>query len=92
MLAEEIKPPKRAINAPHNWVEQKKKKGERERRNQDGTSTPKRELLKRKGTQTLEAHLIDREISQDGGNSKLPRKVQQLDSERQRKVRATQIT
>ena len=48
-LAEDLKPPKRARKPPHNWVEQKPKKGERERqeekkRHQDGTSTPEREL------------------------------------------------
>ena len=38
-------PPKRARNPPHNCVEQKgKKKREREERNQDGTSTPEREV------------------------------------------------
>ena len=52
MLAEELKPPKRARNPPHNWVEQTKKR-EREKRNQDVTSAPERELLKRKGTHTL---------------------------------------
>ena len=39
MLAEELKHPKRARNPPHNWLDQKKKKREREKRNQDGTST-----------------------------------------------------
>ena len=51
MLAEDLKPPKQARNAPHNWVEQKEKN--RERRNEDGTVTPERELLKKKGTHTL---------------------------------------
>ena len=31
MLAEELKPPKRERNSWHNWVEQKKKKWEREK-------------------------------------------------------------
>ena len=45
MLAEELKPPKRARNSAHNWVEQKKKKErEREKRNQDGTSILERVL------------------------------------------------
>ena len=44
MLAEDLKTPKRAINAPYNWVEQKEKREEEIKRNQDGTSTPKREL------------------------------------------------
>lgn len=50
MLAEDLKPHKRARNPPHNWVEQKKKKERERERNQDSTSAPKRELLKRKGT------------------------------------------
>ena len=61
MLAEDLKPPKRGRNPPHNW-EKKRKKRERER-NQDGTSTPERELRKRKGTHTLESHLTDKEIT-----------------------------
>ena len=45
-LAEDLKPPKRARNPPHNWVKQKgEKKREREReRNQDGTNTTERDL------------------------------------------------
>ena len=78
MLAEEIKPPKRERNPPYNWVE-KKKMRQREKRNQDGTSIPVRELQKRKGTHTLRSHLNDEEISRDGGTSKLLRKAQQLD-------------
>ena len=40
-----LKPSKRARNPSHNWVEQKKKRwGEGEKRNQDGTGTPEREL------------------------------------------------
>ena len=30
MLSEDIKPPKKARNSPHNWVEQKGKRRERE--------------------------------------------------------------
>ena len=60
MLVEELKPQKRAGNPPHNWVEQKQKKREREeKRNQDWASTPDRELLKRKGTHTLGSHLTE---------------------------------
>lgn len=45
MLAEDLNLPKRTKNPPHNCVEQKgKKKREREERNQDGTSTPEREV------------------------------------------------
>ena len=53
MLAEDLKPPKRARNSLNNWVEQKpKKKSERKKdfekkkkkRNQDRTSTPEWEL------------------------------------------------
>ena len=47
-MAEELKPPKRERYPLHNWVEQRKKKREREKRNQDGTSTPERKLLKEK--------------------------------------------
>ena len=61
MLAEDLKPPKQARNAPHNWVEQKEKN--RERRNEDGTVTPERELLKKKGTHTLGSYLTNGEIS-----------------------------
>ena len=52
MWGEDLKPPKRARNPPHNWVEQKEKrerteeKGREERRekmNQDRTGTPERE-------------------------------------------------
>ena len=42
-----LKSPKRARNPPHNWVEQKGKKEREKKRkkmNQDGTSTPEREL------------------------------------------------
>ena len=71
MLAEELKPPKGARNPLHNWIEQKKKR-ERQKCNQEGTSTPERELLKRKGIYTLGRHLTDGEFSQDGGTSKSP--------------------
>ena len=40
----------RRLKPPHNWA---KKGGGRERSHQDGTSTPERELIKRKGTHTL---------------------------------------
>ena len=40
MLAEELKPPKRARNPPHYLAEQKRKRErERDKRNQDRTST-----------------------------------------------------
>ena len=47
MLTEDLKPPKRARRPPHNWVEQKEKKRERDKRkkgNQDSISTTEREL------------------------------------------------
>ena len=71
------KPPKRARNAPHNWVEQKER--ERERKNQDGTIIPERELRERKETNNLGSHLVDGEIIQGRGTSKPQRKAQQLD-------------
>ena len=43
MLAEDLKPPKRARNPPYNWEEQKEKEREKER-NQDGTITSEREM------------------------------------------------
>ena len=73
-LTEYLKPSKRAKTPLHNWIEQKGKK-----RNQEGTSTPVRELWKRKGTQTLGSHLTDGEISRSRGTSKPRRKAQQLD-------------
>ena len=80
MLAEDLKPPKRARNVPYNWIEQKgEKEREREKRNQDKTSTPEGELWKRKGNHTLGSHLTDQKISRDGGTSKSQRKTQQLD-------------
>ena len=44
--------------------------------NQDGTSTPEKELLKRKGVHDPGSHLTHR---QDRGTAKFPRKVQKLD-------------
>ena len=89
MLAEELKPPKRARNSWHNWVEHKKK---REKRNQDRTSTPERELWRRKGTRILGSHLTDGKISQVRGTSKtLSRKVQQWVWEWKSRVRDAQI-
>ena len=84
MLVEDIKPTKRARNTPHNWVEQKEKREkEREEKekkgNQDGTSTPERELLKRKGTQTLGRHLTDREDQPRWRDLKVLGRAQQLD-------------
>ena len=35
MLAEELKPPKRTTNPPHNSVEQKKKEKEREKESRE---------------------------------------------------------
>ena len=74
-LARDIKTPKRARNPAHNWVKQKGKKERKRRgenkRNQDRTSTPERELWKWKETLTLEGHLTDGEMSQDTGNCKL---------------------
>ena len=42
--------------------------------NQDGTSTPEKEPLKREGTHTLGSHLTNREISRDRGNLKVLKK------------------
>ena len=61
----------------HGRKKGEKSEREREKRNQNGTSTPERVLLKRKGTCTLGNHLIDREISRNRGTSKFPRKLQQ---------------
>ena len=52
MLAGDLKPSKKARNLLHNWVEQKvnrnrerrERKKRKEEMNQDGTSTPEREL------------------------------------------------
>ena len=60
MLADNLTPPKRARNTSHNWVEEKEK---REKRNQDGISSPEMEQIKRKGTLTLGSHLTSGEIS-----------------------------
>ena len=62
MLTEDLKPPKKARNPPHNWVEQKGEKRVRDKRNQDGSSTPERELRKRKATHNLGSHLNTRDI------------------------------
>ena len=64
---------KRARNPPQKQVA-KRKKREREKRKQDGTSTSKMELLKRKGTHTLGCHHINGEISQDGRDLKVAKK------------------
>ena len=88
IVEEELKPLKRARNSWHNWVEQKKK---REKRNQNRTTIPKRELWRRKGTHILGRHLTDGKISWVGGTSKSPGKVKQLDWEQQNRVRAAQI-
>ena len=90
MLAEDLKPLKRARNSWNNWVEQKKKK-EREKDSQDGTSIPERQQWRRKGTHILGSHLTDRKISWGGRTSKSARKVQQLDCKQQSRVRAAQI-
>ena len=70
MLAKVYKPPKRARNHPHNKVDQKKK---RERRNQDGTSTPTRGAFKEERSPHF-GKPPDREISQDRGTSKVMEK------------------
>ena len=88
MLAEELKPPKRVINSWHNWVEQKKKS---ERKNQEGTSIPEREVWRWKGTHLLGSHLIDGKISWVKGTSKVLIKVQQLGWEQQRRMRTAKI-
>ena len=80
--AENLKPPKRAIKHPHNWVEQKKKEREW---NWNWTSTPERDLWKRKGTCTLGSHLIDREIRWNGRTSNSQRKVPQLEEGKEEK-------
>ena len=58
----ELKPPQRARNPPHNWIEQKKK-GEREgeKRHQDETSILETEPRKRKGTHSLGSYLANRD-------------------------------
>ena len=43
-LAEELKPSRRAKDPQHNWVEEKEKRKEREKRNQGRTSIHEREL------------------------------------------------
>lgn len=77
MLAEEIKPPKRSRNPPDNWVEQKKKKKEREKKGiRMGLAFLRGSCCR--GTHTLGSHLISRELSRNRRTSKLLRKVQQL--------------
>ena len=69
MIAD-LKPPKTARNTTHNWVETKgKKERVRGKRNQDGTSTPVRELLKRKGTHTQGSLLTGRSAKREGPQS-----------------------
>ena len=86
---------------PHNWVKQRKKReretknreGEKKKRNQNqnGTSTPERELWKKKEACTLGGDLINGENSWDGGgDSKPQRKVQQLDWGGQSREKALQ--
>ena len=53
----------------HNWVNQEKR-GEWEKGNQDQTDAMERELWRRKGTHTLESHLINGKINQVGGISR----------------------
>lgn len=60
MLTEKPKPPKCQETL---YIMGRTKKREREKRNHDGYRIPERELLKRKGTQTLGNHLINGEIS-----------------------------
>lgn len=71
-LAEDLGLPKEA-RKPHYLAEQRKNGKEREReekqRNQDGTSTTKRKLSKKKGIWTLEGHPKDWKISRDGGGA-----------------------
>ena len=84
MLAEDLKPPKRARNPSHNW--------EKKKRNEDGTSIPEREPLKRKGTHALGSHrTADGEMGRDGGTSKSRRKAQQLDGGQSREKTAKTI-
>ena len=56
----------------------KREREERKKRNHDRTSTPERELWKRKGICNLWGHLTDRELIQNGGGASKPlRKAQQ---------------
>ena len=60
MLAEKLKPPKRARNPPHNWVE----KSRRRERETEGIRTGIALLRGSCGREKEEGgHLIDREIS-----------------------------
>ena len=68
MLAEDLRPPKRARNPPHNWVKQKGKK-RKEKRKQNRISTPEKELCQRKGICIWGDHTTDKNISQDGGGA-----------------------
>ena len=72
MLAEELKPPKRSRNPQHNWIEQKKKEGEK--KNQHRTSIPEKELWRRKRTYTLGSHLTNREIKPKWRELKISKK------------------
>ena len=63
MLAEDLKPPKRARNPPHHCVKQKEeKKRERKKGIRMGSIFPERELRNRKGTHTLGSQLTDGEM------------------------------
>ena len=53
----------------HNWVKQEKS-GEWEKGNQGWMGTPKRELWRRKGSHTLESHLLNGKIYWIGGISR----------------------
>ena len=53
----------------HNWVKQEKR-GEWEKGNLGWTGAPKRELWRRKGSPTLESHLLDGKINWIGGISR----------------------
>ena len=66
MMTEDIKFPKRARNLPLNCTEQKEKIKERQKRNRNVTSTPERELRRRKGTHTLGSHLTGRSAETEG--------------------------
>lgn len=84
-LAEDLGLPKEARKPPHYLAEQRKNGKEREReekqRNQDGTSTTKRKLSKKKGIWTLEGHPKDWKISRDGGGaSKYQKKTQHTEA------------
>ena len=88
MLAENLKPPKRARNSWHNQVEQKKKEREKES-GQDSLSW--RELWRWKGTHTLRSNLTNRKISWVRGISNILKKAQQKAWELKSRVREAQI-